>query len=370
MHPAILQFGTGRLLQAHADLMLDEALAAGRAAGPVVAVTTSGTPEAAKRARALAYGAGFPVHIRGLVDGLVVDRQVQVTSVTKALDARDAWEEVRTCATDPHIRAWISNTADRGYELHDADDADTPAPRSFPGKLVRLLEARFEATAQPLSVFPLELVPDNGRILRRIVINLATSWRASPAFLAWLENEIVFADSLVDRIVSEPIMPVGAIAEPYALWAIRAAPGLAVPLEHEDVVVTDDLDRYARLKLFILNLGHTWLAERWLDDERPADETVLEALQDVDLLATLDRVYDEEVLPVFMAMELGEAARAYRQTTLERFANPFLRHRLSDIAQNHAAKKERRFGGLIELSRKFLPSHQTLLLDAALADEC
>ena len=32
--PAILQFGTGRLLQAHADLMIGEALAEGKALGP------------------------------------------------------------------------------------------------------------------------------------------------------------------------------------------------------------------------------------------------------------------------------------------------------------------------------------------------
>ena len=366
MHPGILQFGTGRLLQAHADLMLDEALAAGKAAGPVIAVTTSGTPEAALRAEALAHGAGFPVHIRGLVDSLVVDRQVQVTSVVRALDAVVAWDEVRAVAVDPHVRAWLSNTADRGYELNDADDAATTIPRSFPGKLARLLQARFESGAAPLSIFPLELVSDNGQVLRRIVTDLASGWNASPAFLEWLDNEVIFADSLVDRIVSEPIEPVGAVAEPYALWAIRSAPGLSVPLEHPDVVVTDDLKRYARLKLFILNLGHTWLAERWLAECRRADETVLEALQDVDLLASLDRVYDEEVLPVFQAMGLDETARTYRQTTMGRFANPFLRHRLADIARNHAAKKERRFAGLLALSREYLPDHPTPLLDVAL----
>lgn len=366
MHPAILQFGTGRLLQAHVDLMLDEALAAGKAAGPVVAVTTSGTPEAARRAAALAYGAGFPVHVRGLVDGEAVARQFQVTSVVQALDALTQWEEVRSRAVDPHIRAWISNTADRGYELHDQDDARTPVPRSFPGKLLRLLQARFEEGGAPLSVFPLELVTDNGQVLRRIVTDLATAWDSSAAFLAWLAKEVIFADSLVDRIVSEPIEPVGAVAEPYALWAIRAAPGLAVPLQHPDVVVTDDLEYYARLKLFILNLGHSWLAERWLVERRPADETVLEALQDVDVVASLDRLYDDEVLPVFAAMGMGEEAQAYRRTTLERFANPFLRHRLADIAQNHAPKKERRFGGLVALSRRYLPGHPTPLLDAAL----
>ena len=40
------------------------------------------------------------------------------------------------------------------------------------------------------------------------------------------------AQAELDRIVSEPIEPVGAVAEPYALWAIEAQPGLVAPTAH------------------------------------------------------------------------------------------------------------------------------------------
>ena len=63
--------------------------------------------------------------------------------------------------------------------------------------------------------------------------------------------------------MSEPLEPLGAVAEPYALWAIEDQPGLEVPCRHGYVVVTNDLKRYERLKLFILNVGHTWLAKIW-----------------------------------------------------------------------------------------------------------
>jgi tagaturonate reductase len=43
----------------------------------------------------------------------------------------------------------------------------------------------------------------------------------------------------------------------------------------------------------------------------------------------------------------GEA-RAYRTIVIDRFLNPFLEHRLPDIFVNHQARKQRRFGGLIE----------------------
>lgn len=36
------------------------------------------------------------------------------------------------------------------------------------------------------------------------------------------------------------------------------------------------------------------------------------------------------------------------KTTLDRFSNPFLDHRMSDIAQNHAEKVRRRIAVLLE----------------------
>ena len=84
-------------------------------------------------------------------------------------------------------------------------------------------------------------------------------------FIDYLTKRCVWVNSLVDRIVSEAIQPVGAIAEPYALWAIERQAGMVLPCEHEDIVVTDDLAHYERLKLLLLNLGHTMLVESWLN---------------------------------------------------------------------------------------------------------
>ena len=344
--PAILQFGTGRLLQAHVDLMVSEALARDEGIGTIAAVQTTGSPEAKARVTALKQGGGYPVHLKGLVDGRPSERTVRVTSVVQALDAATEWEAVEALAVG-EIQAIVSNTADRGYELDPADRLEDRIPRSFPAKLVKLLHARWRHRAEPVTLFPCELISRNGDVLRGVVSGVAASWGMEPAFRDWLDRRCIWACSLVDRIVSEALDPIGAVAEPYALWAIQDAPGLRPVCRHPDLVVTPDFARYERLKLYILNLGHTWLAERWLLERRPPDETVLEALTDPDLAASLDALYDEEVLPVFVALGLGDAATAYRRTTLERFRNPFLRHRLRDIAANHEAKKQRRFAALI-----------------------
>jgi tagaturonate reductase len=358
----ILQFGTSRFLQAHVDLFVSEALKRGEAMGPIAAVQTTSNPASRRRIEAFATGAPYRVRIRGLAQGAVVDHEVEVDSVRGGVDAHADWPEVERLFLQ--ARCAISNTADRGYETDAADRLDGPVPRSFPAKLARLLVARHCAGAPPITLFPCELTPDNGDTLRGIVLALLADWGAGEAARRWIGDECVWVNSLVDRIVSEPLEPLGAVAEPYALWAIEDRPGLAPPCRHADVVVTDDLKRYERLKLFILNLGHTWLADVWRKSNGAPGMTVREAMADRALRGSLDEIYETEALPAFAALGMGDEARRYREAVIERFSNPFLDHRLAEIYNNHAAKKARRFGGLIALA----PDLALPKLAAALAE--
>lgn len=351
----ILQFGTSRFLLAHADLFIAEALARGEALGKVTLVQTTGSPESARRVAALALGASYPVRVRGLLDGQIVDEELRGDAIGKALFAGSDWPAVRRAALA--ARVILSNTGDRGFVLDPLDTRETMAdrtvaPKSFPAKIAALLLERSEARPQqPISLFPCELVEKNGERLSAIVAGLAREWGFPDSFFAYLETHCRFANSLVDRIVSEPIEPVGAVAEPYALWAIGEQDGLVLPCRHPAIIVTPDLERYETLKLHILNLGHTFLAQRWRQEGRPATETVREILADAAIRSDLETVWREEVLPVMAARGLGEAAAAYMAEVLDRFRNPFLVHRLSDIANNHPDKINRRIRPMVEAGR-------------------
>ena len=157
----------------------------------------------------------------------------------------------------------------------------------------------------------------------------------------------MFADCLVDRIVSGAIEPVGAVAEPYALWAIRRE-NFEPLLTHQAVVMTDNLEPFERLKLHILNLGHTLLAEEWIGSGRKLTETVSRMLSDSKTLARLADIYACEVVPGFGVHGMAEQAERYVQTTIERLRNPFLEHRIADIANNHPAKVGRRIGAFLD----------------------
>ncbi|ONG51773.1 D-mannonate oxidoreductase [Pseudoroseomonas deserti] len=347
----IIQFGTSRFLQAHAALFLHEAREQGQAAGPIVVVQTSGAAGRAGRVAAFGRPEGYPVIIRGMQDGVAVDRQVQVTSVARGLSAAADWDELRRLfvADAGYV---ISNTGDAGYAVAAADRGrallQDDVPASFPGKLTALLHHRWRHGAAPITVLPCELLNRNGAVLQGLVAELAQQAGAEAGFVAWLQETVIWADTLVDRIVSAPLEPVGAVAEPYALWAVERRPGLVLPFEHPSLELADSLEPFERLKLHILNLGHTVLAEIFQRDGLAAGTTVKDMLADPAIAARLDALYAEEVLPGFAAHGMEDGARAYVATTLDRFRNPFLEHRVADIAQNHALKVERRIAAFID----------------------
>jgi tagaturonate reductase len=361
----ILQFGTSRFLQAHLDLFVDQGFVEGSGKHQIAVVQTTSSPDSARRLAFFNTGAPYFVRVRGLEGEKLIDEEVRVNSIGRGVDANANWDAVERLFVE-EARWIVSNTGDRGYELDEADSAETGIPRAFPAKLAKLLHARFRAGAAPLTIFPCELIEQNGDRLRELVLQVAKKWRLGADFEHWLSKDCLWINSLVDRIVSEPLEPAGAVAEPYALWAVEDRPGLVMPCKHPAIVVTDDLKRYERLKLFILNLGHTYLAEGWA---RGAEQKALtrELLADPKILADLNDLYEREVQPVFDALGLGAEARDYRASVLTRFRNPFLDHYLADIFRNHEAKKQRRFGGLIALGREAGVTLAQPRLQAALA---
>ncbi|SFU90680.1 mannitol dehydrogenase family protein [Pseudoduganella namucuonensis] len=352
MNP-ILQFGTSRFLQAHVDLFVSEAMARGEALGGITVVQSTSSAQSARRVAAFNQPGGYPVRVRGWRDGAAVDREQRVTSVTRALQADRDWALIREEAATT-ARVIVSNTGDRGYELAPEDHpgllGQDTAPRSFPAKLLALLHARYLRGGGAITLLPCELVANNGSALRALLLTLARDWSLDAGFIGYIENDCVWVNSLVDRIVSEAIEPAGAVAEPYALWVIEEQAGMVLPCAHPQIVVTDRLEPYERRKLYMLNLGHTFLAEQWLRMGRPAGETVLMAMSDPGLRSQIEAVWREEVLPVFRALGEEDESRAYLQEVKDRFDNPFLAHRLADIAQNHEEKKRRRVLPLVALA--------------------
>ncbi|WP_411885335.1 mannitol dehydrogenase family protein [Polaromonas sp. YR568] len=355
MSTPILQFGTGRFLQAHVDLFVSQALAQGRALGAITVVQSTNSAQSSARAAALAQG--YRVELRGMQRGQPVEETVQANAVRTVWHADRDWALMREAMAGP-VQVIVSNTADAGYARDDSDSAHWlrttgSTPRSYPAKLVALLYRRWQAQPEaPLTLYPCELVSRNGDTLRTLVTELAREWGATPAFLRYVQEHCVWVNSLVDRIVSSPLEPAGAVAEPYALWAIERTPRMVLPCTHPAMVVTDALAGFEQRKLWLLNLGHTVLAELWQTRQGPADMTVVQAMHTPAMRAPLEAVWIDEVLPVFEKEGTGPEARIYLEELRDRLLNPFLEHRLADIAKDHAQKKLRRLAPVVDRARE------------------
>ncbi|MFO0878875.1 MAG: tagaturonate reductase [Gemmataceae bacterium] len=334
----ILQFGSGRFLRAFADLFLHQANQQGQAVGRVVIVQSTGDNRAGGLNR---QGGRYHVLVRGIEQGQVVDRVEPCESISRALVASSQWDEVLKLACSPHLRAMLSNTTEKGYDLDPADGPNDAPPRSFPAKLLAVLRARFEAGQPPLLLIPCELRERQADILRQIVVDLARGWNLAPELITWITDRCDWRNTLVDRIVTgtpaeHPLLaddPMLTACEPYGLFAIEDRPGVPHLLEHPAVVWTPDVMPYFLRKVRLLNGGHTaLLIKAWPRGFR----TVRDAVSDPELGSWLQKLLFEEIVPVLEG-RVDQPAEFAREV-LDRFRNPFIDHKLADIALHHATK--------------------------------
>ncbi|HEX4589764.1 MAG TPA: tagaturonate reductase, partial [Gemmataceae bacterium] len=342
----VLQFGAGNFLRAFADLFVHQANEEGQNVGRIVVVQSTGGGRADLLNR---QGGRYHVVVRGLENGQVVDRVEECSSISRALVADRQWGDVLDVAASPTLRFILSNTTEAGYAV-DASDAATPpradapgSPRSFPAKLTAVLFKRWQARQLGVTIMPCELIEDNAVKLRALVLQLASAWTLPAEFTRCVEADCVWLSSLVDRIVpgppaDHPLLsrdPLVLMAEPFAFWALEAKPHAARWAEHPAILRTTDVKPYFLRKVRILNGAHTALVAK-VGLKR--FETVREALDDEATRTWLERLLFEEIVPTLEGRV--DSPEQFARQTIERFRNPFLRHRLETIAVNQAEKRE------------------------------
>lgn len=338
----ILQFGAGRFLRAFADLFVHQANQAGRSVGKIVVVQST----AGSRADGLnRQGCKYHVAIRGLQGGNKIDAVEEVGSISRALTASEHWNDVLAFARSPALATILSNTTEAGYALADDSVSDSP-PKAFPAKLLQVLKARFEAGLGGVTILPCELFDRNAERLLEVVDEQFQRWNLDQPFRDWLHGACRWRNSLVDRIVSgvpdsHPMLasdPMLIACEPYGLWAIETPTGDSGendPLQHPCIHRTADVEPFHLRKVRILNGSHTALVCKAVP---LGFRTVREAVEDAEIGSWLEGLMFEEIVPVVAAR--AEAAEEFARQTLERFRNPFLEHKLTDIALHHEKKIE------------------------------
>ena len=312
----------------------------------------------------------YTIVFKGIEDGKPCVRMEVNDTIARIVRPYEEFDSFLKEADNPDLFCAFSNTTESGIVDLESDKATDRPATSFPGKLTQLLRRRYQtfegARDKGLIILPCELIEDNGAVLKGIVLNHAERWYGDAAFTKWINESNRFLDTLVDRIVSgyseeERLMlekdtgfddGLVVVAEPYHLLVIKGQESLesVLPFRRAElnVIWTDDITPYRTLKVRLLNGSHTFMTMcglgmglgNVLDCMR--NETVRTAI------LTMSRV---EVLPC-VPLSPEESAR-YFSTVLDRYANPFLDHRLLNIALNSVSKwKSRLLPSLLDYYTK------------------
>jgi mannitol 2-dehydrogenase len=225
-----------------------------------------------------------------------------------------------------------------GVDARDPDIAHDLAPGATPrtafGFITEALRRRRERGLAPFTVMSCDNLQGNGDLSRRAFTAFARLRDASLG--EWVEREVRFPNSMVDRITPvttdddraevrdrfgiDDRWPV--VCEPFTQWVLEDSFSLGrPPYEDAGVQVVEDVEPYELMKLRLLNASHQALCYfAYLMGYR----LVHDAAQDPLFRAFLRGYMDEEATPT-LAPVPGVDLDEYKRTLIERFSNPEVR---------------------------------------------
>ena len=380
----VLQFGEGNFLRAFVDYMIDVANEEGVFNGNIAVV------------KPIAYGnldsfkkqdCQYTLSLRGKENGetKVVNRVI--TSVSDAVGAIEDYEAYAEYAKLDTLRFVVSNTTEAGIVYDETDEFNAMPPKTFPGKLTKLLYERFKYfngdKEKGLVLIPCELIENNGGNLKKCVLSFASLWNLSEEFINWIDEACIFCSTLVDRIVTgyprdeakamceefgydDSLLVTG---ELFALWVIESDKDISdeLPLHKAGlpVIFTDNQKPYRERKVRILNGAHTSFV---LASYLAGNDYVLESMQDDEIKGFMTKTIFEEIIPTLSLPK--EELESFANSVIERFENPYIKHELLSISLNSVSKWKSRclpsFKGYVSEFGK-LPVHLSFSLAALMS---
>lgn len=356
MPEKVLQFGEGNFLRAFVQWHFQQLTKAGRFNGSFVVAQpiNQGMAEMLNEQDGL-----YTCVLRGIQNGQLVEKYEIMTNISRALNAYADWSELIKLAESEDLEYVVSNTTEAGIVFDANDKLDMAPPNSYPAKLAALLYARYQkfngAADKGLVIIPCELIEQNGKTLKKIVMQLAELWQLPAGFIQWLETANTFVSTLVDRVVTgypkdeineiwtklgyrDDLVVAGEI---FHLWVLEGPQTLSERLQFQqaglNVVWTDDQSKYRDRKVRILNGAHTTGIPV---SYQYGLNTVLEMMQDSVTGDFVEKSIYEEIIPSMN--DDVQALTDLANEVVNRFKNPYIKHYLLSILLNSSSKYKAR----------------------------
>lgn len=356
----IVHLGVGNFHRAHQALYTEEAMVAAGGDWGICGVTLQG--DTAKRDALMAQDGLYSLVERGPLGEKVM--------VLRALREVLAMPGDRTALfarlADPTVRIVSLTVTEKGYcrdaKTGDADFthpgivhdlAHPDQPKTVPGILVAALLQR---RANPFTVLSCDNLAHNGEALRRVVSSFARA--GNPELAGWIATDVAFSSTMVDRIVPvttdadracaarvlgyDDALPVS--CEPFRQWVIEDCFPAGRPAWHlAGAQIVDDVTPFELAKLRMLNGTHSALAYLSM---LTGFATVDAAIADSTLRRLIHAMTTQEITPTLRVPPSFDLL-AYRDSLLDRYANPALQHRCEQIAMDGSLKIPQRLLGTI-----------------------
>ncbi len=365
----VIQFGEGGFLRGFVDWMLQKLNDNGSFEGNVVVVQPieKGMCDMLEKQNCC-----YTHVIRG-VEGV---EKTLVNVISRCVKPYEDWNAYLALAENPDFRFVVSNTTEAGIVFSSEDKITDAPPKTFPAKVTLLLKKRFELGLKGFIFLPCELIDRNGDNLKKCVLEYAKLWDLGEDFINFVNNENVFANTLVDRINTG--YPRGEdlnlgyednmvnTSEYFHLWVIEADCDIESELPFSkaglNVIVTKDkLSMYRTRKVRILNGAHTSLVPYAL---LKGFDTVKSCIDNEKMREHVRKCVFEEIIPTLDLPK--EELVKYAEGVIERFANPYIKHYLSSIALNSVSKfKVRVLPSILEYIKRYNKTPETLIFSFA-----
>ncbi|CAH0342098.1 mannitol dehydrogenase family protein [Rhizobium sp. CECT 9324] len=356
LKPGIVHIGFGAFHRAHQAVYTDSALAASFGDWGIVGVSLRSIE---------------PIRDLKMQDHLfsVIARDASgaeprvVGSFIGGISAASDRDGLLDLLADPAIRivsltvtekAYGFDPASGGLDRHHpavAVDLVTPgSPVGVIGFLVEGLSRRKQAGVPPYTVLCCDNLPTNGRVVERLVLEMAEAH--DPALASWIAAEGAFPCTMVDRIVPAATDETRQRAadllgvedklaldtEPFMQWVIEDRFVSGRPeWDRAGALFVADVEPYEKMKLRMLNGPHSMIAYlgqlkglEYVKDVMAVPEYAERVRRHMSAAAmTLDPV---------PGIDLGQ----YREQLIERFSNPTIAHRTKQIAMDGSQKLPQR----------------------------
>lgn len=344
----VLQFGLNRYVKGTTLTAVNSMNSNGVLDASVICVLSN--PSEQEQAKKLMDQDGLYTILRqGLLDGDSFEDNGIVESINNIVDPYTDFDSFIRLARMDSIEFVFINTQDE-ETIFDETDTNLKAPKSFIGKLLALLKARYDAFSGDITkgfhFIPSDKGFTDANEYKDMLVKLARACRLPSDYINWIIYSNTYAKCLIDRIIEEAseediakadldfdYEDLAAIrTEHFYTWIIEGALGLdkVFPAEGAtDIEFTDDITPYIErsdrlrggARLALIATKEPTVSKAFEDIEQfVKDYIVYEAgptvdLVDVELEFYADSLYERYENPYFV-IDNGPRYKKYLKNAL------------------------------------------------------